>query len=169
MTRSVVGKGVRHLITALARESDECMRWPWPKPNGYGRVTLNHESWGVHALVCTWYHGPRPEGMEARHLCNNGHLGCFNPAHIVWGTKAEQGEDRRRTGRMLGKLAGERHPRVRLTDEQVATIRARYRGSQRGRSTGPTQQALADEFGVTQTHISKVLRGERRGEEGLIP
>jgi transcriptional regulator len=44
-----------------------------------------------------------------------------------------------------------------LTDDQVAEIRQRW-------AKGETQRALADEFGVTQSTVSRIVRAQRRTE-----
>lgn len=49
------------------------------------------------------------------------------------------------------KQTGADHARARLTDEQVGEIRERYAAG------GVSQQALADEYGVDQTTISRVV------------
>lgn len=50
--------------------------------------------------------------------------------------------------------------RKKLSSADVANIRSRYR---RGRG-GPTQVELAEEFGVTQPQISKIVNGKRWAE-----
>jgi hypothetical protein len=51
---------------------------------------------------------------------------------------------------------GTHNPNVKLTDEQVASIRQRYAAG------GISQTALALEFGVIQPHISRLVRGHQR-------
>lgn len=45
---------------------------------------------------------------------------------------------------------------AKLTDEQVKEIRDRYA------ARGATQQALADRYGVTRVHISRIISGASR-------
>jgi DNA-binding transcriptional regulator YiaG len=49
---------------------------------------------------------------------------------------------------------GERHHRAALTDAQAQEIRRRY-------AQGLSQSAVAQEFGVSQITVSRVVRGER--------
>lgn len=54
---------------------------------------------------------------------------------------------------------GERHPQAKLTDQQVAELRAKYTG-QRGQ-----RAALAREYGITKTRVGQLLdRGCRQDE-----
>lgn len=48
-------------------------------------------------------------------------------------------------------VTGERNPAAKLTDAQTQQIRDRYK-------SGELQQALADEFGVTQVRVSQIVR-----------
>lgn len=68
-------------------------RWPFFAQKGYGSVRLDGTQVHTHVLVCTWYHGPRPPGMWVRHLCGKGHLGCFSPKCLRWGTPQENAAD----------------------------------------------------------------------------
>jgi hypothetical protein len=43
-------------------------------------------AFSVHTEVCRFYHGPRPEGHEASHLCHR--HDCCNPRHLLWETVA---------------------------------------------------------------------------------
>lgn len=52
--------------------------------------------YNVHATICRAFHGPKPEGMEVRHLDGN----RFNnaPENLKWGTSLENFEDAVRHG-----------------------------------------------------------------------
>jgi len=93
--------------------------------------------------------GPIPDGMQVLHRCDN--PPCCNPAHLFLGTQADNIADMiaKRRG---GAVSGEAHYRAKLTADQVSAIRARY-------AAGETQVALAREFGVSQTNISRIVRG----------
>lgn len=63
-------------------------------------------------------HGPIPENMLVRHLCNNGHKSCIEPGHLATGYSNDNGADMAASGIM----AGENHPRATLTNEQALAI-----------------------------------------------
>ncbi|MGO9792395.1 MAG: HNH endonuclease [Solirubrobacteraceae bacterium] len=77
--------------------------------------------------------GPVPEGTELDHLCRN--RDCVNPDHLEPVTHAENC----RRGR-----------RAKLTTAQVAEIR----------SSSQTQRVIARRYGITQSHVSRIRRGE---------
>ena len=51
----------------------------------------------THKLVCEAWHGPRPEGMQCRHLDGNP-LNC-TPENLRWGTPRENSQDTIRQGK----------------------------------------------------------------------
>jgi hypothetical protein len=88
--------------------------WPWLGARGddvYGRVRLGRRGDGLvgpHRAVLLladamqWPAGQAPDrcGLEACHNCPGGDFPlCCNPAHLYWGTPAENAADRLRNGR----------------------------------------------------------------------
>ena len=59
------------------------------------------------------------------------------------------------TRRHPERLRGANNPHCKLTDDQIASLRAE-------RAKGRLQKDIAREFGITQTHVSRVLRGLAR-------
>lgn len=93
-----------------------------------------------------------PCGMLVCHRCDN--PPCVNPDHLFLGTYADNYHDAKRKGR---HTAGERHGRLKITDEQVREIRAAV-------DAGTVKARLAERYGVSQTTIGRVARGvARRG------
>lgn len=79
----------------------------------------------VHAVVAEAFHGPRPDGYEVNHRDSN----RLNPAaaNLEWVTRAENVAHMRRAGRANDAI-GERASRARLTEADVAAIRASTEG-----------------------------------------
>jgi hypothetical protein len=104
-------------------------------------------------------HGvPWPEGMYACHRCDEPR--CASPHHIFPGTQSENIRDAYEKRGAWGSVhgAGESHRFSKLTQADVASIRARFaRGEKVGR--------LAAEYGVHQSSVSKVIAGTRWGGE----
>lgn len=120
---------------------------------GYRTVVLHHTGlarrFSVHRLVCEAFHGPAPEGYQAAHL--DGNPMNNSAANLAWKTAKQNTADKISHGT---HQAGENHPRARLTAEQVAALRAMQ-------GQGQSQRAMARHFGISQTHVCHILRGER--------
>jgi hypothetical protein len=110
--------------------------------DGYGRIgTLR-----AHRVAWSLKNGPIPDGMLVCHSCDS--PPCCNDAHHFLGTQADNAADMARKRR---SNIGAKNPQAKLTAEQVAEIRAAP-GSQR---------KIAARFGVGQTQVGKIKRGER--------
>lgn len=75
----------------------------------------------VHQLILKTFIGPRPDGMETRHLDGNSRNNHID--NLRYGTKTENAEDTKRHGRLHGIRCGERNPNAKLSSEQVRHIR----------------------------------------------
>lgn len=137
---------------AMHHEGDECLLWPFGRPNsGYGVISVG----GVHLVrsryVCTLKHGPPPTPLhEAAHSCNNGHLGCISPIHLSWMTHEENMIHKIASGH---SLRGEKNPGNILTEAQVLEIR-RLKGTIGARKIGLR-------FGVCETTVLDIHRRKK--------
>lgn len=113
---------------------------PCRRRDGYLVVSINAIPVAIHRLVLEAFVGLCPPGMECRHLD-----GCSTnnrPGNLVWGTHAENEEDKCRHGRMAKKL----------TPADVRAIRASHaRGGVRLIDT-------ANQFGLTKSMVSQIVR-----------
>jgi len=160
------------------RGPDEC--WPWQgatNKKGYGALWNGvDKNVGAHVAAYELTFGPIPDGMDACHTCDN--PSCCNPAHIFPGTRRDNMQDCAAKGRNGSQRHPERRPRGDqhwartsperlargeranagkgvLTVDQVMEIRRIYAAG------GISQAALGRKFGVSQTQIGKIVRGER--------
>lgn len=121
--------------------------------NGYCMVKLvdggRRRDVAIHVLVCEAFHGPRPEGHEARHL--DGTRDGNAATNLAWGTPAENMEDARRHGTLT---VGERHPHARLTDAKVRELRDLA-------AQGLSRAALGRQFGVSYHTIGRIVAGKK--------
>jgi hypothetical protein len=148
--------------TVVRPELGPCWMWTGRiDRDGYGQISYNGDThYRTHRLSHELNIGPIPEGAEVCHHCDI--RPCVNPAHLYAGTTASNANDRvmRRRGR--GPKFGIEHHAAKLTDEQVETIRQRYAQG------GISQQRLADEFGVSNSHICYLVNRKSRYRKSYI-
>lgn len=126
-------------------------------PGGYGRLGVGSRTHGTRRVIlahrAAWivaHERPLPARQIVMHRCDNPR--CVNPEHLVAGTFAENTEDMRTKGRdKAGNHAEERNGRAKLDRDSVTAIRGR-------RAAGASQAAIAREFGITQSHVSQIVR-----------
>lgn len=139
------------LNVVLPYEGGDCLVWPYGTNGaGYGQVTIDGVRCYVHRLSCEEENGPPPSpDHEAAHSCGKGHLGCVSRKHLSWKTSAGNKADMVAHGT---RNRGERHGQSKLTEESVKEI-LRLKGVE-------TQEVIAKRFGVAQTTVSHVMRGD---------
>lgn len=118
--------------------------WIWTGTefaNGYGRFGDQR----AHRVAYERVNGAIPDGLLACHKCDT--RLCVNPAHIFIGDTDANMADMVAKGR---SAHGTRHGRAKLTQEQVATIRA---------AAGKVRD-IAASFGVSKSLVSMIRRGE---------
>lgn len=106
--------------------------------DGGRRVTRS-----VHFLVALTFHGPRPDGLQIRHLDNDPSNNA--PTNLAYGTGKENAADRRTAGTHVTSSV--------LTQEQVRQV---YDLLLRRVSL----KAIAETFGVTPQMIGRIRRGK---------
>lgn len=150
--------------------TESCWIWTGTTlPAGYGVMWFEGRQLLSHRIAWTVYRGPIPQGMQVLHKCDN--PCCVNPAHLFLGTQHDNMHDMIRKNR--SKLGKSQHTQVKgvvtprhatsegrkytkVSDEQVAEIRQKYF------SGYGTQQALADEYGITRSRVGELVRNEGR-------
>lgn len=140
--------------TVVQRRDGMSACWEWNgllTDKGYGRVRDGNGVVVAHRLAFKTWIGPLGPDELACHRCDN--PPCVNPDHLFAGSQGDNLADMIAKGR---SRTGERNWNVKLTDTQVAEIRAAYLGI-RGQ-----QRELAEAYGVTRPYISKIVRGSRR-------
>lgn len=123
-----------------------CWEWGGRRRNGYGRFCAHGRVVRAHRYAWEWLHGPIPHGLHVCHHCDN--RGCVNPAHLFLGTNADNMLDRILKGRPSGRL-----PRIDEDMIRLAVWLTRL---------GVQQVEASRMTGISQPHISLVLRGRAR-------
>lgn len=100
----------------------------------------------VHHFILWAFAGPKPEGMEGRHL--DGNPGNNRPDNLAWGTHVENMKDKDRHGT---SLKGRPNGKPKLTADQVREIRSRY-------ATGnETYKRIAADYGVSSVACGFII------------
>lgn len=127
---------------------DECWEWTAAiSSNGYGVIGLGRRTDGTthaHRVSYELYIGQIKDGLDVCHICDN--RSCVNPNHLYTGTRKDNMQDCVKRGR-TNKPSGERHPRAKLTVQDVIEIRASTK----------SRKELAAQYGVGLSTIRKVL------------
>jgi len=91
MKRAKFGPSPKEFVEAnRTARSAECIFVPGAMAGRPARVLFWGKAIAAARYMALLTHGtPKNEGAVARHLCGNGHLSCINPAHIEWGSEAE--------------------------------------------------------------------------------
>jgi HNH endonuclease len=140
---------------------DAC--WPWTRrvnSNGYGdfRIYRGAGPKGYRRVLAHRYAymestGEDIVGKILLHRCDN--PPCCNPSHLRVGTQADNMRDAAEKGRLSPPpvLRGSRNRLATLTEGDVALIHARL-------AAGEVQSAIARDFGVTPTVVSRIKLGK---------
>lgn len=116
---------------------------------GYGMISIaSGTSKGAHAVAWFLEKGWWPRAIL--HECDN--RKCVTTAHMREGTK---GDNNRDTAAKRRYHYGTSHHNGKLTDEQATEIIQRRRA-------GEKLRVLAEEFGVTQTLVCQLAKGQVR-------
>lgn len=135
------------------RDIPKILKTPCNPVNGYPTVGIHllsgRKTRTVHALVCEVFLGPKPEGMEVRHL--NGVRDDNRLVNLAYGTPLENALDKQKHG---NQTFGEQHPASKLDHLQVKAIRAL-------RNTGEfSYRDLSIIFKVSISGVRGVINGE---------
>jgi hypothetical protein len=118
---------------------------------GYGEIVLQPHRIGAHRAAFAAFRGTVAPGAFVCHRCDN--PSCVNPDHLFVGSHADNMRDAQRKGRLRSGLSPAVHFRRRkLTDEQVAAIRADQR----------IARVIAADHGVGRHHVYHIKHGRRR-------
>lgn len=135
-------------LDRVARSAFGCWRWCGTiDRKGYGVFSFGGRAqqsfFRAHRLAFAWEYGVLPDDMVVMHACDNPL--CVRPDHLRLGTQLDNVRD------MDAKNRRRSMPRRKLSDEQVAEIRA-LRGKH-------TLRVLAERFKVSRHQIWMIHAG----------
>jgi len=127
---------------------NEC--WNWKKSldiNGYGKFGAYKKA---HRVAYKLTYGKIPKGKIVMHKCDN--PACCNPHHLRLGTQQDNVTDMINKNR---QCKGENVQNSKLTKIKVDRIRKMYKSGKY------SQQEIGTKFGITQSHIGRIIRHVR--------
>lgn len=130
-------------------EKAGCWTWKGASARGMGRVLYEGILWTPPELAWMAVRGTLPPNETPVPSCGTDH--CCRPDHMTLAPRLI-------LKRQLhtGQPGGARHPRARLTSEQVQEVRLRV-------AAGEPQKLVGAFFGISQPHVSRLSRGVRWG------
>ena len=143
------------LNTEMVVDENGCHNWPKSTEGiGYGQINLKDKNrknvrFKVHRLSYELAKGEIGSGLFVCHRCDN--PSCNNPEHLFLGTEQENFADMRAKGR---HQQGERHPRAKLLEGEVAEIRWYLT------NTKMSQPHIASFYGVSDKTIGNIKTGK---------
>ena len=125
-------------------KTENCWNWKGSVSKDYGVFWKEDNNRPAHRVAYELWKGTIPEGNVVRHSCFN--TLCVNPSHLSVGTQKENIADSVGAGRHQHK---ETHWSSKVfTNEQITAIK----------NSTSSQRALAKEYKVSQSTISKIIR-----------
>lgn len=141
-------------VPAHAPHLGPCHVWVGATRNGYGALVVGYNAKrqpikeSTHRLAWIAQNSPIPDGLFVCHKCDN--RLCVRADHLFLGTIQDNNADRVRKDR---GIKGDQVNTCKLTEDQAREIVRLY-------GTGVLQKELARMFGIAQSNISSLVRGE---------
>ncbi len=123
-----------------------CILWTGSPARKYGVLTIKDRTFYAHRVSFQLFRATIPATMDVLHACDTPL--CINPQHLFLGTNADNKKDSVAKGR---QAKGEMIGLAILSTEIIHDIRRRY-------FDGATQNDLACHYGITQGHVSAIIR-----------
>jgi DNA-binding XRE family transcriptional regulator len=129
--------------------------WLWkgsPNMKGYGRFSFRCYVYKAHRVAYFLANGRIDDNLMVLHHCDV--RLCCNPTHLYQGDAKQNTQDALNRGR-YARIYGIQNGNAKLTEMAVKSIRQRYNQGH------ITQKSLAQYFGVCETTIYYICKGER--------
>lgn len=152
---------LRERLAARSVREGNCLVWTGCRSHfGHGTITFLNKKWWAHRASYLAEYGSIPKDKFICHRCDN--PPCIYPVHLFVGTQRDNMQDAAMKGRLKmcftskqdhHKAFGESVCGAKLTEEQaLAILRNHVRGT--------NKKGLADQYGVTESTIRRVIAGD---------
>jgi hypothetical protein len=105
----------------------------------------------VNWIIATAFHGPRPQGLQCRHI--DGNRANNMPDNLAWGTQSDNEQDKKDHGRFNRVvLRGSENGSARLNECRVLEIVRRC-------NDGESRSSIAAELHVSRGSVDSIMSG----------
>lgn len=89
-----MSRGAGWVREHIGASQDRCLFFPGAVCYSPASVVYNYQQISAARAMCLEINGrPASDDMVTRHKCGMGHMSCVNPAHLAWGSTADNGRD----------------------------------------------------------------------------
>lgn len=155
---------VAHRFWYYVGETDENDCWLWNgycQKSGHAMLNVNRKPVGAYRISYIIHKGEITDNLHVLHSCDNPR--CVNPDHLHLGTHLDNMKEKCERGRSINppRLTGEKHPKSKLTDEQIQQIKERLKDITK--PYGKLKQ-IANEYNVSVSTISLIYKKKTHTE-----
>lgn len=152
-----VEKAKDRMLSKRFIDDNNCWNWTGHTNGIYGDLTINGRRIKIHRLSAhIWLDFDLDSEFYVCHHCDN--TLCFNPDHLFVGTQKDNLRDCVNKNRQQ-RCKGKNHSQVKLTEEDVYTIRYLYSIMRNGERKY-SRRRLGNVFNVTKSAIQGVVTGK---------
>lgn len=139
-------------IRARTKRTPTCWLWTGSlDSSGYPYIHVGGKNHWIHQIAYEEAKGDR-KGLNVLHQCDTPR--CVNPDHLFLGTNQDNVDDMIRKGRKV-TLKGEESNFTHLPQDVIDKVIVE-------KTSGKTQQIVADELGVSRAYVGLLWQGKRR-------
>lgn len=137
---------MKQKLLSSIKDVNGCWEWQGARHRqGYGNFPYKRSVHLAHRISWKLFKGEIPINMKVCHKCDN--PPCVNPDHLFLGYQKDNVNDMFKKQRKDHK--GEKHPRVKLTKQQILEIRDLL-------NRGITQEIICSKYGITNSHVGSI-------------